>query len=724
MKDTMNGVTDANNVRPPSRIRRDKSRSSSKLKWNEVSTVHDRPSVQNPSLKVQDYEPGYALRKIALLYEKNQNEEVASLIKNLSTATLNKVYPEFPIEMFIEGIPHTLCIINSLYSRVFTEDPNHFPSDKLSLGSLITQIVKLYARSMSSDMPKLKQWDIMEGQCKNLLKVAGYVDGVGILKMLRHRRRCLERALEGLGEHGLVEVETSAIGVEEINTELMPMSSALRVELDRMIANCKLSMQKLLQTTRSLSRRDSNCSSQSPTRKGAVFSFDSNKGERNSNTLERPSDCNHQRMMQYTSANIQERLYKNKAVLNVIEPTMNYAQLPHIVSVLQDRIECDKDLLLTFSQLRKEIITVPADAKLAPALNHYSKAFNAVINVLKEFVPDDPGTPETLSTSGFRSDTESSVSPTKSKASSQASRSHNGSFDEVANDRIHQNNVDASSDSASNHTLKPRNNAPSYEAVALLQRECDKLRHELHRAQKSIDRLRVREKELVERLSRQAQRSFDGGSGKFEDLSSGQARPSELARAFRNLYSDGRLQALDALDEVCRTDDDIKSKLLFSVMVLSFRSCTDTLDHVHHNLHNIMCASRMGGNAKHDAAVREVETAFSNYLKKTTQQYDTSKNVEDVFNQICDALYDKPRLTQSTALRSYVKECINLSWSIAVQRPPLFLEYDASTFDTQKHDRFHTSDRASDQIVSYLWPSLLEKQSAKCVAKGIVVTGV
>ena len=76
---------------------------------------------KTPSLKVQDYDPGYALRKIALLYEKNNNDEVARLIGDLSSSTLNQIYPDFPVDMFIEGIPHTLGIINALYSRIFTE---------------------------------------------------------------------------------------------------------------------------------------------------------------------------------------------------------------------------------------------------------------------------------------------------------------------------------------------------------------------------------------------------------------------------------------------------------------------------------------------------------------------------------------------------------------------------------------------------------------------------
>ena len=38
------------------------------------------------------------------------------------------------------------------------------------------QIVKLYARSMSKDLPKLKSWEMQEKQCKNLLKVSFYDD--------------------------------------------------------------------------------------------------------------------------------------------------------------------------------------------------------------------------------------------------------------------------------------------------------------------------------------------------------------------------------------------------------------------------------------------------------------------------------------------------------------------------------------------------------------------
>lgn len=64
---------------------------------------------------------------------------------------------------------------------------------------------------------------------------------------------------------------------------------------------------------------------------------------------------------------------------------MEFVDLPafHALNDMQERIARDKDVLLTFSQIRKEIPSVPADAKLSHEILRYSKAFNTVINILK-----------------------------------------------------------------------------------------------------------------------------------------------------------------------------------------------------------------------------------------------------------------------------------------------------------------------------------------------------
>ena len=72
------------------------------------------------------------------------------------------------------------------------------------------------------------------------------------------------------------------------------------------------------------------------------------------------------------------------------------------------------------------------------------------------------------------------------------------------------------------------------------------------------------------RISEQAQRQLQKSS-KFEDLNLGENRPTELCRRYGNLYSQTRVDAYDALDDLPEMAefDDLKGKLLFSVVVVS-----------------------------------------------------------------------------------------------------------------------------------------------------------
>lgn len=144
------------------------------------------------------------------------------------------------------------------------------------------------------------------------MQIAGYVDGVSILKMLRHRRRCLERAYDGLGEHGAVEVETSPIGVEKVQNEMMSLLSALLVELDRMSLNCKMTLSKLNRTARTLSKTELEMSPSSTLNRAKIFTFESERLQKNHTAYELPSECNHQHVLHYTTSNIQVRYRRLK----------------------------------------------------------------------------------------------------------------------------------------------------------------------------------------------------------------------------------------------------------------------------------------------------------------------------------------------------------------------------------------------------------------------------
>merc|ERR1719295_2584216 len=67
-----------------------------------------------------------------------------------------------------------------------------------------------------------------------------------------------------------------------------------------------------------------------------------------------PIAQSHQRQLSLKSTEIQERLIKNKTLLNVVEPTLENTSLEILLGILQQRIELDKECLFQFTQVKKQ----------------------------------------------------------------------------------------------------------------------------------------------------------------------------------------------------------------------------------------------------------------------------------------------------------------------------------------------------------------------------------
>lgn len=61
-------------------------------------------------------------------------------------------------------------------------------------------------------------------------------------------------------------------------------------------------------------------------------------------------------------------------------------------------------------------------------------------------------------------------------------------------------------------------------------------------------------------------------------------------------------------------------------------------------------------------------------------------------------------------------------WGLANQTPPYYIEFQATKYDKQLHERFHTSNNESETIIEYIWPCLIDGRDRTCVARGVVVT--
>ncbi|KAI8774555.1 CAunnamed protein product [Biomphalaria glabrata] len=120
-------------------------------------------------------------------------------------------------------------------------------------------------------------------------------------------------------------------------------------------------------------------------------------------------------------------------------------------------------------------------------------------------------------------------------------------------------------------STQPLSLLTTQEKIALLEQEVQSLKEALAKSMDTIGQLQEQEKLLRERLADQVHNQFTMRSGQvFEDLNLGAHRPTSLISAYHDLYREGRVDTLDALDEIPELHglDILKMKILFSVVVV------------------------------------------------------------------------------------------------------------------------------------------------------------
>ncbi|KAJ1525255.1 hypothetical protein ONE63_010079 [Megalurothrips usitatus] len=700
------------------------------------------------SMTIADVSPRFAVKRILLLYENQQHREAANFINRLSHGTFKVIVNDLPIDLFVESMPASLSILEALYAKVFLSDGLDFSLKLLRPEAVVMQMVRLFAGGDANN-----SWQLcgpFVTSCKKLLKVI-VLSEPKIRKVLQARRRALDKAIEGLGQHGLVGTSDET---------LMNLHDALKVEFSRVVETYKGAMQKLEELSLA----------------GQAAGTGINRGPA-------PVQASHQRQLSLRQPEIQERLIKNKTLLNVVEPTMGNHSLDILLGILQRRIECDKDALFQFTTLKKEARSgVTANDIVAPVLMRFSHGCDQVLELMKEVTEDDE---DSSDISGYHSDSDSAImmsgnSPYVSKrarynfltrsvrSSSKCSRlsvlggalgalgplgpklstssgvssglssggsvpdsgpecaecsgrggsaSSGSSSEEAASSSSPTPTVTQASSSASAgpqrlRHLKHKKELLKANSVPGLRAEVDTLRSEL-----AVAKTRLTAAEDQSPSLAVLQRQADGALG-----------ADRLVACYANLYSQARVDTLDALDALpaLRDATELKSKILFSVVVLAFRSAQSLLalkkDHVRRILHLPSAAHGQDHPGDGSAAAAALEQHVSAYLRRTVDTFDLTKSIDEVCSQIWATLYDYPSLKTCTGLLQYVRDSVRLAWALVNQNPTYVLEYEQRHFRRDVHVRFHSSNPDSDAIRTYLWPALLEGAAGPCVHKAVVLT--
>lgn len=317
------------------------------------------------AMSLPDSSPRQALQRILFLYENGEHREAAAFMRRLSFQTFRQILPQLPADIFVESMPHSLPILEALYAKIFLGSGNQPGVESKILGranslrpeAVVWQLVKFFA-GQEEEMSASGQmrWEFCGpfiSSCKRLLAVILEAQPRS-RRVLAERRRALMKAIEGLGQHSLV-------GTSE--GQLMNLHNALKIEFEKVQKRYCEALQKL-ETLSLCTTSNGNGSG-----KATISAASGAKA---------PIAQSHQRQLSLKASEIQERLIKNKTLLNVVEPTLENTSMEVLLGILQQRIELDKECLFQFTQVKKESHLSRDTQSVAPILMRYQRGCQQV----------------------------------------------------------------------------------------------------------------------------------------------------------------------------------------------------------------------------------------------------------------------------------------------------------------------------------------------------------
>ncbi|CAG2227314.1 unnamed protein product [Mytilus edulis] len=688
--------------------------------WRNVRWAQSFPE-ETLAMESTEITPNFALRKIALLFETKKYDECATLIRRMNSVTLGNILAEVPLEVLYDSMPHSLSILEALYVKLFDKIDEEFPKEHIRTDLLVKRMVTCFAiLAKSTD----KNSNVYYPFCRNILRVVSSVEP-GLRHQLRQKKKALDKCLKHLGQHGLVDSSGGS---------LMNLHDSLKLEIEKVENQYKTALQKLDELS---------LSAKHPMSSSITFG-------------KAPTLVSHQRLMQLSRDEVESRLIKNRTVYNIIEPAITNQYLKKLIHILEKRIEYDKISMFHENELRKSCENLPEDAFMSTTLQHFSQGYAVIIRLLKEVAEEEEAPTEdeapssdedivspvthmdrmktisnfnglfTLKTNGgstgrgfLRTDKKglrpsiiSGPFPFNSKS---LNGTTNGYSRPIRHSFSHVNGHSLTNGHSHHHDNKMEN----------LEKEVENLKLELETSRQEIKILQEHEQELTDRLADQVQSQFTTNNQHFEDLNLGENRPTELVRQYGNLYSDARMDAIDALDSIEELGELslLKEKILFSVVVLSFRDTQQMLHEIKGKLRHVLNLPHPDASQNTvDDITQKMESQLNLYLQHTSHRYDLTVVTQDVCRQIYATLFDYPCLKDCIGLQKYITASVRVAWGLTVQNPPYVIQYDSRKFNPDIHTRFHSSNSTSDGIQTFIWPGLTEGYGGHCVCKAVVIT--
>ncbi|XP_015126122.1 uncharacterized protein LOC107047800 [Diachasma alloeum] len=399
--------------------------------------------------------------------------------------------------------------------------------------------------------------------------------------------------------------------------------------------------------------------------------------------------ASHQRLLSLKYSEVQQRLIDNQSLLNTLEKAVG-RNLEELSDELSRRVEQDKEALRQWTSLRKtsgEKFRGGEGCKEQPALASRLLQFSKACGLALQLMNGLSGSAE--STSSWCGEFFSTV---------------------IEDDRY--DVTAAESSSAGYHTDDSCSPTPepTVDYHRCLENTSD---------YRENDATRVVKPELLVSI---------GDSHSFSLMT-----VEDLTDRYVSLYTHAHLHTLDALDalEPLKNATDLKFKILFSVLVLSWR-IADSIQSGRKREASYILSGPVIDNDSHSCQLSDdIELCMRRQLATTGFQSGTNDVCLRVMSQLANTLYDYPCIGKCKQLRNYCLASSRLAWACLAREQPLVLdtgEQRKRFMDIEYRREVHTRHPASPspegkRIVGVVWPGLRQTSlQGPCLYRAVVLT--
>ncbi|XP_029212917.2 uncharacterized protein LOC114976615 [Acropora millepora] len=635
--------------------------------------------------------------KINLRIERKEYQDLTRIVNQIPGDVVVLILDNLLIESLYADIPSSLTSLAAIYSKIWHDSERRRPDHGCTSDEFVHHLARYFADDLKYNSQTFAS-ACSRDHIKTIFQICTQMDGT-LHARVKETAEQFSKALNGFTEQ-----------TNSSEAFYIKIHEALKSELKRTVSYYKSALEKLADTTSKFAKSSSELS-WTPTRSRK-------KADLESKTAQYPRAMSGQ--------SLEERLYFNQSLLSAVQiNSRDKLLINDLIEELEKRTDHDKIVLQLLEQLGQEF-NVSRDERVLPLLERFHHGYHLVLQLLEESqkgmmtkpeVPTITHTVASGSESGDISEEGSDVFDTVTQLDDETE------FSALTTDPSLSESEYTQAAESKERVTKNDITQQKTDENSNLQRQLSEKQKELEAAQKMVKYLKERERNLTDRLQDQAQRQLKKG-GKFEDLSAGECRPSALIERYDNLFTQTRLDAMDKLDEVeslNQMDDsgDIKNKILFSVLVVAHRTVQHSLAEKHRKLKKLLDIPNDEGRAEH---VRDLQDRITDYFRRTGAKLKVDSIRRDVSKQLWTTLYDFPELQECSKLKEYMNECVRLSWMLAVQVPPMSIEYEATEFTDKLQGRSMASDMTKTVIKYHVWPALIDAQTGHVLYKGTVVT--